>query len=65
MRAIWSDRQIPLITCLKKLNVSGAFLTIVSYFGPEARKPPSLTAGQGAIVARGRKSRLSAAQPGL
>ena len=26
MRALWSDRPIALITCLKKLNVSGAFL---------------------------------------
>ena len=35
MRALWSDRpncshhQIALITCLQKLNVSGAFLKIV------------------------------------
>ena len=30
MRALWSDRPIALITCLKKLNVSGAFLNLRS-----------------------------------
>ena len=29
MRALWSDRQIALITCLKILNISGASLTIL------------------------------------
>ena len=28
MRALWSDRQIALITCLKNLNVSGTSLII-------------------------------------
>ena len=27
MRALWADRHIALITCLKNLNISGAFLS--------------------------------------
>ena len=35
MRALWTDRPIALITCFKKLNVSGAFLIEIPGSGTE------------------------------